>query len=175
MIDLPSLSQFNAFDWVAVLVIALSALLSLWRGFVREAIALSGWIVAYVVANLFAMQVAELIGDLIANRTGRYIVAWTLLFVSALVLSSVVAKILAKAVKATGLGVVDRLLGSVFGMLRGALIVMAIVFVVREVIPKSEQSLLLESELMPHIDLLLSWSLGLFEEFRDVEIKGLTT
>lgn len=175
MNTLPSLAQFNAFDWVAVLVIALSALLSLWRGFVREAIALAGWLIAFIVANLFAIYLAEAIGEVIANRTGRYIVAWTVLFVATLVTSSVVAKLLAKIMKASGLGVVDRLLGMVFGMLRGALIVMAVVFVVREVIPKSEQSLLQDSQLMPHIDVLLSWSLDLFEEFRDVEIKGLTT
>jgi membrane protein required for colicin V production len=57
--------------------------------------------------------------------------------------------------------------------LRGALIVMALVFVVREVIPESERSLLAESELMPHVDVLLSWTMRTFEEFKDVEIKGL--
>lgn len=175
MNSLPQLDLFNAFDWFAVTVIMLSALLSLWRGFVREAIALAGWLVAFIVANVFAMHFAEMIGDLIANRTGRYIVAWALLFVLTLVLSSLLAKLFAKMIKASGLGVLDRLLGMIFGMLRGALIVTALVFVVREVIPKSEQTLLDESQLMPHIELLLSWSVRLFEEFRDVEIKGLTT
>ncbi|MFK8041415.1 CvpA family protein [Congregibacter sp.] len=173
MTDWPQLGLFNGFDWVVVVIIALSALLSLWRGFVREAISLAGWVVAFIVANLLAVTVADQIGDLIANRTGRYIVAWSLLFVLTLVASSLSAKLFASLVKATGLGVLDRILGSVFGVLRGALIVMALVFVVREIVPKSEQSLLAESQLMPHIDVMLAWSMRLFDEFRDVEIKGL--
>lgn len=175
MSNWPQLDLFNHFDWIVVVILLLSALLSLWRGFVREAISLAGWVVAFLVANLFAVMLAEQIGDLIANRTGRYIVAWSLLFVVTLVASSIAARIFAKLIKVSGLGVLDRILGSVFGLLRGALIVMALVFVVREVVPKSEQSLLLESQLMPHIDVLLSWSMRVFEEFRDVEIKGLTT
>lgn len=173
MSDWPQLTLFNAFDWVAVVIVMLSALLSLWRGFVREAISLAGWVVAFIVANLLAVTVADQIGDLIANRTGRYIVAWSLLFVLTLVASSLTAKVFASIVKATGLGILDRLLGSVFGVLRGMLVVMALVFVVREIVPKSEQSLLEESQLMPHIDVMLAWSMRLFDEFRDVEIKGL--
>lgn len=175
MSDWPQLALFNPLDWVVVVILAVSALLSLWRGFVREAISLAGWLLAFVMANLFAVTVAEAIGDVIANRTGRYIVAWSLLFLGVLVAGSVAAKLFAKVVRASGLGVLDRLLGSIFGLLRGALIVMALVFVVREVVPKSEQSLLKESQLMPHIDVLLTWSMGVFEEFRDVDIKGLTT
>lgn len=173
MNDWPQLTLFNGFDWFAVVIVMLSALLSLWRGFVREAISLAGWVVAFIVANLLAVTVADQIGDLIANRTGRYIVAWSLLFVLTLVASSLTAKLFASIVKATGLGILDRLLGSVFGILRGMLIVMALVFVVREIVPKSEQSLLEQSQLMPHIDVMLAWSMRLFDEFRDVEIKGL--
>jgi len=173
MTNWPQLELFNAFDWVVVVIVALSALLSLWRGFAREAISLAGWVVAFVVANLAAVTLAEQIGDLIANRTGRYIVAWSLLFVLTLVASSLLARMFAKLIKVSGLGVLDRILGSVFGVLRGALIVMALVFVVREIVPKSEQSLLDQSQLMPHIDVLLAWSVSVFEDFRDVEIKGI--
>lgn len=174
MSDWPQLAQFNAFDWTVVVVVSLSAVLSLWRGFVREAISLGGWVLAFVIANLFALHVAEGIGDLIANRTGRYVVAWSLLFAVVLVLSSVGAKLLSKLISASGLGVLDRLLGMVFGILRGGLIVMAVVFVVRELIPRSEQSLLNESELMPHIDLLLGWSTRMFEDFRDMDVPGIS-
>ena len=173
----PQIAEFNPFDWIVVIIVTLSALLSLWRGFVREAMSLAGWVVAFIVANLGAIHLAEGIGDLIANRTGRYIVAWSLLFVVTLVASSIAARLTGKLVSAAGLGVLDRLLGTVFGALRGALIVMALVFVIREVVPKSELSLLEEAQLMPHIDVLLSWSRRTFEEFRDmdIDIKGLTT
>jgi membrane protein required for colicin V production len=170
----PQIDLFNAFDWFVVVVLGVSALLSLWRGFVREALSLAGWVVAFIVANLAAVYLADAIGDLIANRTGRYIVAWSLLFVITLVGSSIAAKLMSKLIKASGLSVADRMLGTVFGLLRGALIVMALVFVIREIVPPSEQSLLDEAQLMPHIDVLLSWSVRTFEEFRDVEIEGLS-
>jgi membrane protein required for colicin V production len=169
----PQLDLFNHFDWIVIVIVALSALLSLWRGFVREALSLAGWVVAFIAANLGAVYLAEAIGDLIANRTGRYIVAWSLLFAVTLVASSLAARLASKLIKVSGLGVLDRMLGSVFGFMRGALIVMALVFVIREIVPRSEQSLLDESQLMPHIDVLLSWSMRTFEEFRDVEIPGL--
>lgn len=174
MNDWPQLALFNHLDWIALIVIGLSALLSLWRGFIREAMSLAGWVLAFVLANLFAVNLAELIGDLIANRTGRYMVAWSLLFVLVLVLSSVLAMLLSKLIKASGLGIVDRLLGTVFGVLRGALIVMALVFVIRELVPPSEQALLRDSQLMPHIDLLLGWATRVFEEFRGLDIGGVT-
>jgi membrane protein required for colicin V production len=172
--DWPQLGLFNAFDWVAVVIILLSGVISLWRGFVREAISLGGWVLAFVVANLLAIYLAESIGELIANRTGRYIVAWSVVFVLVLMLSSLTAKFLSKVISVSGLGVLDRILGSVFGLLRGALIVMALVFVVRQVIPQSEQSLLRKSQLMPHIDLLLGWSTRVFDEFKDMNIQGIT-
>jgi membrane protein required for colicin V production len=173
--SMPDLAQFNGFDWIVVVIVAVSALLSLWRGFVREALSLAGWVVAFIVANLAAVHLAEATGDLIANRTGRYIVAWSVLFVATLVASGLAAKLLSRVIKASGLGVLDRGLGMVFGALRGALIVMALVFVIREVVPRSEQGWLDDSQLMPHIDVLLTWSVRTFEEFRDVRIPGLTT
>jgi membrane protein required for colicin V production len=175
MSDWPQVTQFNAFDWFVVVVLVLSMLLSLWRGFVREAIALGGWVLAFVAANLLALQVALAIGDLIANQTGRYIVAWSLVFVVVLVLSSIAAKLLSKLIAASGLGILDRMLGMVFGLLRGVLIILALVFVLRQIVPPSEQSLLLASQFMPHIDLLLGWSTRLFDEFRAMDIPGMPT
>lgn len=174
MSDWPQLALFNGFDWVLVVIVTISGLISLWRGFVREAISLGGWVLAFLLANFLAVYLADTIGDLIANRTGRYIVAWSLIFVLVLVLSSLVAKMLSKLISVSGLGLLDRLLGSVFGVLRGALIVMALVFVVRQLIPVSEQTLLLESQLMPHIDLLLGWSTRLFDEFQAKGASALT-
>ena len=169
------LALFNGFDWAVVVILSVSMLLSLWRGFVREAMSLAGWVLAFIVANLAAVMFAEAMGDWIANRTGRYIVAWSILFVATLIVCSIVAKLSSRLIAASGLGVPDRILGTGFGAIRGALLVMAVVFVMRELIPESERGLLDNSQLMPHIDMLLSWTLRAFEDFRDLDIKGLTT
>ena len=69
MIDL---SQFNGVDWVIIVVLTISTLFSLWRGFVREALSLLAWIAAFIVAHLFVDQLAAQLGGVIANMTGRY-------------------------------------------------------------------------------------------------------
>jgi len=172
--DWPQLALFNPFDWAVVVVLVLSALLSLWRGFVREALSLASWVLAFLLANLFALAASRQFEDLIVNPTGRYIVAWSGLFVLVLVLGSLASRLLSKLVQVTGLSLLDRILGSVFGLLRGALIVLAVVFILRQLIPESELALLRDAQLMPHIDLLLAWTARLFEDFRGTQIGGIT-
>ena len=78
---------FNAADWLIVAVLGLSILLSLWRGFAREAVSLAGWVVAFTVAHLFGGEMATFLGQWIDNITGRYIAAWALLFAGTLVIT----------------------------------------------------------------------------------------
>jgi membrane protein required for colicin V production len=167
-----STAGFNGFDWFVLVVLALSALLSLWRGFAREALSLGAWIIAFVAANLLAPPLAAVLGDLIANATGRYIVAWACIFVAVLLLGAFAAKLFSRLVAASGLGLLDRLLGTVFGALRGLLLVMVIVFLLRELVPPAEQDWLRQSRLMPHIDLLLDWSLRAFDDLRSGRLPG---
>ena len=88
MIDL---SQLNGADWVIIVVLSVSTLLSLWRGFVREALSLLGWVAAFVVAHLFVDQLALQLSSIIANVTGRYVAAYAILFGSTLVVFTLVA------------------------------------------------------------------------------------
>ena len=170
----PDSAAFNGFDWFVIVLLAVSMTVSLWRGFSREALSLAGWIVAFIAANLFASEVATLLSGVIENLTGRYIVAWSLVFVTALLAFGLLAKAFSRAVRASGLGLLDRLLGTVFGFLRGLLIVMAIVFVLRDLVPPREQVVLYESALMPSIDMALDWSLRAFDDVRAGEVPSLS-
>ena len=93
----PEWSQLNGLDWFIIVVITLSIMISLWRGFAREAMSLAGWILAFMVANLFASLLASYLAGFIANLTGRYIVAWALLFVLILVVCGLLARLVATA------------------------------------------------------------------------------
>jgi membrane protein required for colicin V production len=170
----PDLAAFNGFDWFVVVVLTLSMLISLWRGFSREALSLAGWVIAFIAANLFASEVASLLSGVIANLTGRYIVAWSLVFVCVLLLSGLAARLFSRAVRASGLGLLDRLLGTAFGFLRGLVLIMAIVFVLRDLVPPRDQQLLYQSVLMPSIDRALDWSLRAFDDVRDGELPRLS-
>ena len=68
MIDV---AHLNWVDWFIIVVLGASILLSLWRGFAREAISLAAWVVAFIVANLFVDQLASLLSSWISSITPK--------------------------------------------------------------------------------------------------------
>lgn len=160
---MPELAHLTALDWVIIVVLAVSTLLSLWLGFVREAISLAGWVTAFLVANLYVGQLASLLAGSIENMTGRYVAAYAILFVATLIATSFVTSLAGHFVKATGLTVLDRLLGTVFGFARGIILILVVVFVLRQLVPPTELLWLDQSVLMPHVDMLGNWARALFD------------
>jgi membrane protein required for colicin V production len=98
-------------DWGIVGVISISGLISLVRGFVKEAMSLVIWIAAFVVAMSFKEPVADLLVNFIALASIRQLAAWGGLFVGTLLLGAVVNFLLGKLVSSTGLSGTDRTLG----------------------------------------------------------------
>ncbi len=154
MIDL---SQLNGVDWFIIVVLSISTLLSLWRGFVKEALSLLGWVAAFIVAHMFVDQLAAQLATVIANMTGRFIAAYAILFVSTLVLFTLIVHLAVKLVRVSGLTVLDRVLGTVFGFARGVIIILVLAYVVRQLVPPEEQAWLHQSVLMPHLNMLADW------------------
>jgi len=169
------LAQLNGLDWGIIVVLSLSILLSLWRGFAREAMSLAGWVAAYVIANLFVDELASLLGDWIVNITGRYVVAYAMLFVGTLVVAGISAKLAKQLVKVSGLTVLDRLLGTVFGFARGVILVLVFAYIVRQLLPPKDLQWLHESVLMPHLDMLLYWTQMLFSQLDTGQLPGIST
>jgi membrane protein required for colicin V production len=116
-------------DYAVLAVLALSIVWGLWRGLVREVISLAGWVMAFLAANLFAEPLAEVLPRSIPQPELRVIVAFVAIFVVTLTLATLAAMLLAKALKAAGLGGLDRTLGGLFGVARAALIVLAFALV----------------------------------------------
>ncbi|MFV9615411.1 MAG: CvpA family protein [Gammaproteobacteria bacterium] len=115
-------------DVVVIFVIFLSALFSLLRGFVKEAISLATWIIAIWLAATFAPQLAEALPSNIESEAARQAIGFGVLFVLTLMLGTLVNMLVSQVVKKTGLSGADRIFGVVFGVLRGGLII--IVFVI---------------------------------------------
>jgi len=115
------------FDLAVIVIVGLSVLLSLIRGLVREVLALAAWVVAFLAANLMAGQIAPLLPAAISTEELRLLVGFAGVFVAVLVAMSVLAIVASKLVKSAGLGLEDRLLGGVFGLARGLLVVMILV------------------------------------------------
>ena len=113
-------------DYAVLGVLVLSTAWGVWRGLMREVISLAGWIGAFLVANLLAEPLADALPRSISNPDLRVIVAFVAIFVVTLTLATLAALLLAKALKAAGLGGLDRTLGGLFGVARGVFI--ALVF-----------------------------------------------
>jgi membrane protein required for colicin V production len=113
------------FDYVVIATVLLSALLGLWRGLVYEVLSLLAWIAAWFAAKWFAASVAPYMPAALGDETVRKAAAFAALFIAALIVGGILAWLLSKLVQWVGLGWLDRLLGGLFGLMRGALIVVA--------------------------------------------------
>jgi membrane protein required for colicin V production len=119
----------TTFDWVVLAVVALSTLFAFVRGVIRELIALIAWVLGIVAALLYAPALAAMLPDFGGHPALRYVIAFALVVIGALLAGALVAWPLSKAVRAAGLGFVDRFLGSIFGLVRGIVLMLAFVLV----------------------------------------------
>lgn len=158
--------NFNEVDWTIITVLGLSILLSLWRGFVLEAVSLAGWIAAFAIANMFVVEMETVLQQLIANVTGRYVAAYAILFAGTLIMVNLLGKMGTQVVRATGLTLLDRLLGTAFGFARGIIIVLVLVYLLRQVAPPQNLKWLDQAQLMPHVDMLGQWVQLLFSRYK---------
>lgn len=119
----------TSFDWVVLFIVALSTLLAFFRGVIREVIALVAWIAGAIAAIAFAPALGAMLPDIPGHPAVRYLIAFVLILVVALLAGALIAWPLASAVRAAGLGFVDRFLGSIFGLVRGIVLLLAFVIV----------------------------------------------
>lgn len=117
------------FDIAVLVIIALSALLGWWRGFMYELFSLLGWVAAYVAARIFSAQVIPYIPQAIAGENVRSATAFAAVFIMVLIVAAVFAWFLSKLAKFAGLGGLDGKFGTMFGAARGVLVVLALVWV----------------------------------------------
>jgi membrane protein required for colicin V production len=146
-----SMDGFTIIDGVVAGVIILSALLAYSRGFVREGMAILGWVLAAVLAFMFAPQVEPLVkeipvlGDYLADSCELAIIAaFGAVFAVSLVIVSLFTPLFASMVQQSALGGIDQALGFVFGVLRGILLV-AIAFFVYETVMTNQAVEIVES------------------------------
>ena len=149
-------------DGLIVAVIGLSAVVSLWRGFVKEAISLLSWIAAFAVAIAMTPQLSQLLAETISTAALRMLLAFLLLFFSTLLVGGLINRLLASLLKISGLSGTDRLLGMVFGVFRGVIVVLAFLVIVPPVVAVEDQIWWRESLLIPQFSLLQSWALATF-------------
>jgi len=163
-------------DFTLIGVVALSAVISLLRGFIREALALVGWVAAVWIALTFAEPVAAMFSKHVSVPSVRTGLAFALLFIGTLVFSAVVVYLVGLLVDKTGLSGTDRLLGVVFGAARGVIIA-AILVMLAGLTPMPRDPWWQDSTLLPHfqrvaeqLQTLLPPELAKYVDFSDAAV-----
>lgn len=142
---------FTVIDAVVAGVIILSAILAWSRGFVRESLAILGWIAAAVLAFIFAAAMRPLIAQLpVLDRflgdscELAMIAGFAVVFALALVAFSIITPLFSSVVQRSALGGIDQGMGFLFGAARGILLV-AIAFIVYDRVMTSQQLAVVEN------------------------------
>jgi len=146
------------FDWAIIAVLAISTLMSLRRGFLKEALSLGTWIAAFVVARQLHGPMDQLLETQIVDSLMRSIAAFAALFVGTLLVGAALGFLLGALINATGLSSTDRVLGMVFGFARGALIVTVVIGLLN-LTPLVNDSWYTNASLVPHFETVAQWAL----------------
>jgi len=148
--------MMNWIDYAIIVLIGISTLISLVRGFVKEAISLVIWISAFFVASQFYISLAQYLTN-ISEPLLRNAAAITILFVATLIVGALVNYVIGQLVSKTGLSGTDRVLGIAFGALRGVLVVSAILFFLDSFTPLAKSHWWTESRLIPEFSVIVKW------------------
>lgn len=143
-------------DWVIVAILAVSSLISLKRGFVKESLSLATWIIAFVVARAFSGHLSSLLVGSIETDSLRWILAFVILFAATLIVGALLNHLLSHIIKATGLSGTDRVLGMVFGLIRGAIIVVIVIYGLQYTL-LSNDDWWKQSTLIPYFEDMANW------------------
>ena len=138
----------NQVDIAILIITVLSSLFGLWRGFIKEMLSLLSWVAALLVARVYSEYLSEMMSGMIENSGLRYVTAFAVLFVAVMMVGTLINFLLSKVLGVSGLKFADRLLGGVFGIARGLIIVLVIMFISSVFV--SERALWQESKLVPY-------------------------
>ena len=150
----------NWADYLIIAILLISAGLSLVRGFMREVISLIVWVLAFWLAWQGFQPFSTYLGDWIHTPSLRLGVAFVLIFIGVLVAGGLVGWILGMLVDLTGLSGTDRLLGMLFGLVRGAVLVAILVFLAG-LTPLPQDPWWHQSQLIPQFKALAEWLMSL--------------
>ncbi len=157
--------SLNWADWTVIAIVGVSCVISLLRGFVKELLSLLSWVAASFVAIAFHERLALVFSKWIETASIRTVLAFLALFVTTLLIGALINWLLHQFVIGAGLGVVDRVLGMVFGAARGLLIVLALVTLLPMALPEMRQDdWWHQSKLLAHFEASEGWAREAFGE-----------
>ena len=121
--------DFNYGDYLIIAILGLSAMVSIFRGFVKEALSVVSWIVAFTLSSYYADNVASYLVKYVDSNTVAMTLGFALIFFITMLVMSIINFFLSHILKHAALGFLDVVFGVVFGLIRGFLIICIIVLV----------------------------------------------
>ncbi len=116
--------HFTLVDIAFFTILVISSLVGVWRGLVREVLALVGWVAAAWISYHYATWLAhEWLTGVPGGEMTQLALGFVILFILTMIVCALIGRFLAKIMQQAGLSPMDRLLGFSFGLLRGLLIV----------------------------------------------------
>ncbi|MDX8385216.1 MAG: CvpA family protein [Gallionella sp.] len=115
-------------DFAVAGILLVSVLLGFWRGLIYEVMALLGWPIAFVASKLFAGELASRLPAM--QEPIRVAASYAVMFIVVLFAWAILTRLITKLIKVVGAGWVDRVLGGLFGIIRGVFVVLILVWVV---------------------------------------------
>lgn len=119
----------TAFDWVVIVIVVASAAVGAWRGLVGEALSILAWVIALMASWLFGADVGRVLFASISDPALRTVAGFAIVIALVLVAMGLLKILLRRIFRALGLSLTDRLLGVLFGLARGAVIVLLLILV----------------------------------------------
>lgn len=150
-------------DWVFIVIVLLSTLIGFWRGFVREALSLATWVAAFWLAWAFSDVAASWFARWIDTPSLQRLAGFALLFFIVLIIGALVNHFAAIALERTGLTGTDRGVGTIFGMLRGVVLMTALV-VIGMLIRLDRDDWWQQSVFIESFEPVATWLMGFFPE-----------
>lgn len=140
-------------DIVFLVILLISALFGFLRGFVKEVLAVAGWIGAIFVSLYLFPFAQPLARDFIANMLIADILTGAVIFILSLVILSYMSHAISEKVKASSLGALDRSLGIFFGIARGFILLgIGWLIFVQFISEKDRPDWILQAKLLPAIE-----------------------
>ncbi|EPC03628.1 hypothetical protein L861_19020 [Litchfieldella anticariensis FP35 = DSM 16096] len=170
-------------DWIFLAVLAISMLAGFTRGLIREGLGLAAWIIALLAARIFAEPVADMLSGFIDNQDGRLVLAFILVIFVVIMLCGIVIRLVHAAVEWVGMGFFNRVAGALFGVLRGAAILVLATILI-SLTPLSQLQAWQQAELRPSFEQLRDWTVdqieaweqddqGRSKEWRDISLPNI--
>lgn len=120
--------EITLLDVAVFVIIALSTIFSLVRGFVKELLSLATWISSFILGVLYWPTVTEYLFPSLQSEELQKIVGFFVIFLSVLLIGGILSSIVSRVMRLVIFGFFDRWLGIIFGILRGGVITMVLVY-----------------------------------------------